>query len=348
MKTIVSKGVKLRYGNTGYLADNVDDALKIFKEKGVVVLTGVLNEEECQEMRNGAWETANFLTQNLPTPATPENSASLQFLQPLNGGLYQHHRWGHAPYVWKIRQNPKVMEFHRRFYDVEKEDLLVSFDGIHFSPGQKPFNGHYNIHLDQGFEKDKAGKFMCIQGWVTSEDIKPGDGTFRFLSRSHLFHKDFCDTIKLHDYKGDWIPLGGKEITLEYFYYMTRGCQDTCITCPAGSMVFWDSRTVHSGIERLEEVEPSLRNIVYVCYMPREKCQGTLKKRAQIFDPDHKYYMRNSSHWTDQMKLFSPYPYERRKELTDEEKEKKWSIIPKLESPIDIMTPLGKRIAGLI
>lgn len=344
MEKIISKGVKLRYGNSGYLADNVDDALEIFKEKGVVILTGVLNKEECREMREGAWETAKFLTQNLPVPATEENSSSLQFLQPHHGGLYQHHRWGHAPYVWKVRQNPKVMEFHRRFYKLDSpEDLLVSFDGIHFAPGHKTFYGHHSVHLDQGFEKDKAGKFMCIQGWVTSEDVNPGDGTFRFLSGSHHYHKEFCDHFGMKDHKGDWVMIGGREKTPGYKWYRGKGCKDICVTCPAGSMVLWDSRLVHSGIEKLEETESHLRNIVYVCYMPREECLKTLKKRKDIFDPDHQYFMRNTTHWPDQMKLFSLYPGERWSGFNKE----KWSVVPKLDSPIDILSPLGKRIAGL-
>jgi hypothetical protein len=342
------KDVDLLYGNEGFITDDIDQALLIFKQKGIVILTGVLDQKECLDMRNGAWDTAEFLTQNLKIPVNREDSKTyggLRFLQPFHGGLYQHHRWGHAEYVWNVRQNPNVIEFYRKFYGLDSpKELVVSFDGIHFAPGYRKYDGHYSVHLDQGFG---TSKFRCIQSWVTSEDIGVGDGTLRFLEDSHLLHSSFSDTFDLKSHKKDWFMVGGKDKTEYYDWYENKGCRDMCVTCPAGSMVFWDSRLVHSGIERLPTSEPKLRNIVYVCYMPRQDCLKTLKKRTRIFDPEDSFFLRNTSHWPDKMLLFSLYPAERFPPPEERTKQKKWSVVPKLPSPEKGLTELGKIIAGL-
>jgi hypothetical protein len=351
MEKVEYKDVELLYGNEGIITDDVDQALQIFKERGVVILTNVLNDEECQQMRDGAWDTAEFLTEKLPIPVDRYDQAtytSLRFLQPYHGGLYQHHRWGHAKYVWDVRQNPKVIKFHQKYYGIKKKKrMLVSMDGIHFAPGYRKYDGHYSVHIDQGFGPDKTGEFRCIQSWVTSEDIEVGDGTFRYLEDSHLLHDDFCEQFGLEDHKSDWVMVGGKDKTDYYRWYEEKGCRDICITCPAGSMVFWDSRMVHSGIERMPFSKPKLRNIVYVCYMPREDCEKTLKKRKQIFNPVHSYFMRNASHWPDRMILFGKYPMDRYFRGNKYDKEKMWSVIPKIPSPEEELTNLGRKIAGL-
>lgn len=353
MEKVKYKDVELLYGNEGIIADDIDQAIEIFKRKGIVILTGVLDQQECQEMRDGAWDTAEFLTKNLSIPVDrhkPETYTGLRFLQPHHGGLYQHHRWGHAKYVWNVRQNPKVIRFHRKYYGLKKNEMLVSMDGIHFAPGYKKYDGHYSVHIDQGFGPNKTGQFRCIQSWVTSEDIEVGDGTLRILEDSHLLHEDFCDYFGLEDHRSDWVMVGGKDKTDYYRWYEDKGCRDICITCPKGSMVFWDSRMVHSGIERMPFSEPKLRNIIYVCYMPREDCKKTLKKRKQIFDPNHAFFLRITSHYPDRMILFNKYPGDRYLfggKGGKEEKEKKWSVIPLLPSPEKHLTKLGRTIAGL-
>ena len=57
----------------------------------------------------------------------PDTYNSLFDLNLNHGGLIQHHQWGHAQYVWDVRQNPKVAEVYNKLYG---DDLLVSFDGV--------------------------------------------------------------------------------------------------------------------------------------------------------------------------------------------------------------------------
>jgi hypothetical protein len=111
---ITSKGATLTYGNEGLVADNPKDVLKILKEKGVAVYRGVLNEEECRAMNDGMWDTAEHLTSGLAQPLKrddPETYKSVFNLVPKHGGLIQEFEWGHAQYVWDVRQNKKVGQF---------------------------------------------------------------------------------------------------------------------------------------------------------------------------------------------------------------------------------------------
>lgn len=341
--------VELHYGNEGYITDNIGEALHILSEKGVVILTDVLDEKECKEMRDGAFITASFLTNGEVQKKDPTTWTKTRFLGPLHGGLFQHYSWSHAKYVWDVRQNPKVMAFHSAFYGTK--DLMVSFDGINFSTGYATYDGHYKVHIDQGFGEDQLGKQICIQSWVTSEDVGIGDGTFRFLEDSFKFHGEFGKAFGLTKQKKglqDWYALYNPKNpmikTAQYHWYEKKmkenGKQfrDICLTCPAGSMVFWDSRTVHSGIEKLpgEEGKPYLRNLVYVCYMPRERCEHTIKDRKCIFDPKNRFYLRTTNHWPNKFNLFSEH--NPRCKIQD---------VRQLPSPEKHLTLLGRRIAGL-
>ena len=55
---------------------------------------------------------------------------------PLHGMLVQYWGVGQSQFVWDIRQNPKVAAVFAKLWDVEPEELLVSFDGLscHLSP----------------------------------------------------------------------------------------------------------------------------------------------------------------------------------------------------------------------
>ncbi len=113
---------------------------------------------------------------------------------------------------------------------------------------------------------------------------------------------------------------------------MKKDCEQKCIKCPAGSLVFWYSTLPHSGKEPLKERKiENERCIVYLCYTPRiYATQANLKKKVKAFEK-----LRSTSHWSHKPKLFpvNPRTY--------------GAILPKIE-PIDppLLNELGKRLAG--
>jgi len=113
--------------------DNVKEVLNYY---GVAIIPNILNEEECNDMNNGMWETLEHITQTWTKPIkrdNPESWRGMQQLYPKHSMLLQHWGVGHSQYVWNVRQNPKVVEIFAKIWDCEKEDLLVSFDGVSYS-----------------------------------------------------------------------------------------------------------------------------------------------------------------------------------------------------------------------
>lgn len=352
---VESGGAVLRYGNEGLVARAPAEVPAILKEHGVCVLLGVLTDAECAAMREGAWATATTLLPELDR-ADPSTYREMARLRPHHGGLIQWHRWAHAPYIWDVRSNPKVAAAHEAIHGTD--DLKVSFDGINFGLGYRAFDGHHKLHIDQDFRPGSAGVFKCVQAWVTSEPVELGDATLRCYPGSHKLHKAFCDHFHLGGRKAkpDWFQLSRNHERTKYikWYEDKQGCVDTCITCPAGAMVLWDSRTVHSGIERLPFKANSFRNLAYVCYMPSSRCQKGLKTRAAVFDPTSPLYLRTCSHWPDEMRPFDLYPPARERlpgggfggrKLRDDEQHDEWAWVPQLSAPT--LSPRGRRLAGI-
>ena len=90
------------------------------------------------------------------------------------------------------------------------------------------------LHTDQSYQRNG---FECLQSWVTSFDVNKGDATLTFLEGSNRYHGDFAKRFGSNP--GDWNKLANNDEV--NFYIQEKGC----IRCPAGSMVFWDSRTIH-------------------------------------------------------------------------------------------------------
>lgn len=313
---------------------------------GVAILPNVLDEVECANMNDGAWNTLAHTTAKWDTPITRENPnswRSFRYLFAKHSMLIQNWAYGHAQYVWDIRQNPKVVDVYSKLWECPPEDLLVSFDGvaIHMPPETTKLGWYRQTwyHCDQHFGDSS---FRAIQSWVTGYDVNDGDATLSFLEGSHKYHADFKnhkdtslpkDTLSKDTSlpKDDWYKLDSED---EKFFKDTCGCAPKRIRCPKGSMVLWDSRTIHCGTEALKtRAQPNFRNVVYVCYEPRKNCPEK-KLIAKLKALEN---MRLTSHWPCKVKLFARLPRTYSADI----------VLPPIE-PLDPpkLTDLGKRLAG--
>jgi hypothetical protein len=284
----------------------IHDVKIILDTFGVAIIPNVLNEEECQSMNDGIWDTLEYLTSNWDIPMDRNNQKTwkeMKYLYPKHSMLIQNWGIGHAQHIWDIRQNPKIVEIFAKLWKCNKEDLLVSFDATSFHiPPETTKLGWYRgndwFHCDQSFTNNK---FKCVQGWVTGYDINEGDATLTILESSNEYHKHFQDRFNT-DVKDDWYKLNEIE---KQFYIEENNCLPKRIKCPKGSLVLWDSRTIHCGSEALKTRKvPNFRNIVYVCYEPRTKCrEKNLIKKQKAFDE-----LRMTTHWPCKVKLFPLNP----------------------------------------
>jgi len=263
------------------------------KKYGVAIIPNVLDEKECETMVNGIWDFLEYITQEWSTPFTRNNQESWREfykLYPLHSMLLQHWGVGHAQVSWDLRQNIKIVEIFAHFWKCDVNDLLVSFDGISFNLPPEITKKGWNrdntwYHTDQSFT---TPEFKCIQSWITGLDINEGDATLSFMEGSNKFHSEFKEKFNITD-KKNWYKLNKEE---EQFY-MEKGCNYKNIKCPKGSLVFWDSRTIHCGVEaKKNRPTQNLRAVIYLCYMPRKLCSNAnLKKKQKAFQE-----LRTTSH----------------------------------------------------
>lgn len=314
-----------------YVTDS-DNLKATLEEYGVAIIPSVLNDKECSNMINGMWDTLEHWTQLWPQEIDRNDKSSwrnMKDLFPKHSMLIQQWGLGHAQFIWNLRQNPKCVEIFAKLWNCEKEDLLVSFDGasFHMPPEITKIGWHRQtwLHTDQSYRRNN---FECIQSWATAYDVNENDATLCVLEKSHSYHKEFAETFAV-DSKDDWFKLNNEEYVE---FYKSRGCEERYIKCPKGSMVFWDSRTIHCGVEpRKCREKPNFRCVVYLCYVPRFLTnEKQMKKKREAFDE-----MRMTSHWPHKIKLFPKMPRTYGAEVKP---------IVELEKPV--LNELGRKLAG--
>jgi hypothetical protein len=310
----------------------IDTAKDTIQKFGVAIIPNVLNDEECSNMFSGLWDFFEHITSSWETPINRYKKTTwneIYKLYPVHSMIFQYWNIGHSQVVWDIRQNIKCIEVFSKLWDCEKEDLLVSFDGVSFNIPPEDTKRGWNrnntwYHSDQSFMRPD---FECIQGWVTALDVNESDATLSFFEKSHLYNKKFAEHFNITE-KKDWFKL-----TKEHEdFYLQNGCTIKNITCPNGSIVLWDSRTIHCGIEAMQSrSNPNFRAVIYLCYMPRYKStKKQLEKKKKAFTE-----MRMTTHYPCKPILFpkNPHTY--------------GSILPKIkkiEPPV--LSDIGKRLAG--
>lgn len=307
---------------------------QVLEKDGIIIIPGVLNSEECESMYKGMWDMFEHVTSEWDTPvlrSDPSTWKNLKYLQPNNGMMYQMFGLSHSSHLWDIRSNEKIVKIWADFWNVKPEDLLVSFDGFSWLPPHEeiyrvesksdqsesrsdqsesksdqsesksdqsePKSTHW-FHLDQTVLKTEL---EGVQGWVTGMDVNPGDATLIYYDQSHKMIKQFVEEFGVRT-ESDWFLLNEEENN----FFKSR-CEIKEVTCPAGSLVIWDSRLVHCNKEPdLTRSVPNYRCISYLCYMPKSMSdQETINKRVVAFGD-----MRTSNHYANRATFFPKLPRE--------------------------------------
>jgi hypothetical protein len=282
-----------------------EDLEETIKRYGVAIIPSVLDGSECESMVTGIWDFLEKITQTWEIPLSRHNKDTWRNfckLYPLHSMLIQHWGVGHIQASWNVRQNIKIVEIFAYLWKCSVNDLLVSFDGLSIGMPPEVTKKGWNrnntwYHTDQSFT---TSDFKCVQSWVTGVDVNEGDATLSFLEGSNNYHGRFKDKYDITD-KSNWYKLNKDQQQ----FYMDQGCIIKNIKCPKGSMVFWDSRTIHCGIEASKNRPiQNIRAVIYLCYMPRELCSNAnLKKKQKAFNE-----LRTTSHYPCNIKLFPKIP----------------------------------------
>ena len=107
---------------------------------------------------------------------------------------------------------------------------------------------------------------------VTLWDCEDGDATLACWPKSHKLHAEYGRQFNLHDPKvkanqAHWQKISSDE---NYKWLQSKGLKPNCVQAKAGSLILWDSRTMHQGIQSVDKRKnPKPRCVVYVCQKPR-------------------------------------------------------------------------------
>jgi ectoine hydroxylase-related dioxygenase (phytanoyl-CoA dioxygenase family) len=303
-------------------------------EYGVGIIPNVINSNECEQMKNGMWDFLEFTTQNFKTPIKRNDvntHKAFNKLYPIDSMLVQNWGIGHAQFLWDLRQNTKIIDVFKELWD--DNNLLVSFDGASFHFPNVPLISYDTPHLhsDQSYCRND---FECVQSWITAYDVSEGDATLTFLENSNKLHKAYGDYFNVTD-ESDYYEISNADGSGMKFYLDT-GCKQKYIKCKAGDMVFWDSRTVHSGSLPLKESQhDNTRCVAYLCYMPKKLITPDNLEKKQLAFLD----LMSTCHWPHKPELFSELPYSFHYDTEN-------NIHDTVQFDDPVLSKVGKKLAG--
>lgn len=288
------------------------------EEKGYAVVPGVFEPEFCDAIKAQLWDWVRRTTQGRVKPSDPSTWKTVNWI-PHTHYIVQHYVMGHSKAVWAARKHPKAIEVFARLYGNDK--LTVSYDGACLWPAPEGLPGDESginwtkdniwLHVDQSLYLDGR---RCIQGFANFEEADgQWDSTLKVIPGSHKIHE------KLVSKHGIRPEMGGKqagkpdknhwykftEEELERIYGKDFREKVVRVSAPKGSIVLWDSRTVHQNCPPIKG-RPIARDraIVYLCYGPADwMSDAEVKNKAQRAIEE-----RMSSHWPWQTKLFGKSP----------------------------------------
>eukprot|EP00419_Tripos_fusus_P003494 CAMPEP_0172672508 /NCGR_PEP_ID=MMETSP1074-20121228/11594_1 /TAXON_ID=2916 /ORGANISM="Ceratium fusus, Strain PA161109" /LENGTH=364 /DNA_ID=CAMNT_0013489711 /DNA_START=135 /DNA_END=1225 /DNA_ORIENTATION=- len=234
-------------------------------DQGYVVISGVLNTAEVTLARSELWaaieNSSKTVCRNDPTtwgdgwPGNPSNGL-------LTSGIF-----AHSALLWRVRLAPKV---HRAFEQVwSTSRLLTSFDGAGaFRPllheDWRTLGGWF--HVDQGPEKQGL---HAVQGLVSLHDASGKTGSLVVVPGSHKHHVAVAARNRGQCGR-DFVRIRGDDPLLSD----PKRPRPRLVSCRAGDLILWDSRTIHCNSPALED-DPAvqrrhdlLRGVAYVCMTP--------------------------------------------------------------------------------
>ncbi|XP_013413442.1 uncharacterized protein LOC106175829 [Lingula anatina] len=261
-----------------------EEVLKELRENGLSVLEDVIQAEECDTYRQQYHTWVTTLREDGEWPKSKRS-------------LIQHYRVGHLEATWAVRLKTKPV--FAKLWGTNK--LLSSIDAV--AIGRPPEGGEEEFHTPdcyQWLHLDQSAKRVGLhayQGSVQLEDTAEDDWCFVAMPTSVTYFDEFCRTFPhgpTLQTNNDFYRLKAKEVE----WYKSKGCEIKRIAAPKGSMILWDSRTVHANAPPMKNRNNPgrWRYVVFVAMAPAIWASAEdmqVKKRAYK-------ELRMTQHWPAQ------------------------------------------------
>lgn len=265
---------------------NYSEILKDLDVQGYCVIPNLISKKECQEYIDQIWDWM----ESLGTDLDRNEVATWNDEQwpPCLFGILHRLKVGHEQFIWDLRQDPRVIEVFKQIWGTDQ--LLVSFDGMSIiKPGkyqEKDEQTKFWAHTDQSHQK--VGRH-CIQGLLTLEESGPDDGGLVVWKGTHAIHQEYFQETGIET-NGDWYKFSKSFISK----IEREGYERIKIVAPVGSLILWDSRTIHQNESpSLNQMIPRFRYAIYLCYTPAEKASDQV-----LIQKKHAFYQKKmTNHW---------------------------------------------------
>lgn len=198
-------------------------------------------------------------------------------------GMY-HSIISNCPMFWNLRKNI----YYIFAYLLNCNELLTSIDGASFYPAiMSPLRSKDWAHIDQTINSE----FMCYQSQFVTTDTT---AAFVATIGSHLRHQEILNNCDIKNYNSNWHKFSPQEVIK--LKKMFGNNYQTPIHAEKGSIIFWDSRTIHSS-KYPDTSDQSWRGVFYVSMRPKntftQRNINTITKAA--------INGRTTNHWGNKM-----------------------------------------------
>ncbi len=278
-----------------FLASYLSD----LEEQGYCVIPQLLSTSEADVLYQRVWH--EFIEQAWPNCRMDDRSQWKETFPIHNKmGIFAGPA-GQTQVMWDLRQDPRIVNVFAHVWNTN--DLIVSMDGLSIMCPPEIREGYFEPwpHVDQailrrqdnvahsnnppiGFISESRLKTQpyTIQGQFLFEDSLDGDGGFYCIPKSHLRFSEFApelETINAKEISKNEKRTARHKFLQEFFEsrkdesgnpYCTKH-----ITAPRGSLILWDSRTIHwnqhPNKDRPRIDNPRVRMVGYLCYVPKTR-----------------------------------------------------------------------------
>jgi len=275
--------------------------LRDLEEQGYCVIPEVLSTAEAEALYQRVWH--EFIEKAWPNCKMHDRSDWKETFPMHNKlGIFAGPA-GQTQVMWDLRQDPRIVDIFAQIWNTN--DLIVSMDGMSIMCPTEIREEYFGPwpHVDQGINKRQDSVIhnnlppidfvsessmnthpFTIQGQFLFEDSFEGDGGFFCIPKSHLRFEEVSPILDAFEVlNAPWSEKA--KIRDDYLRDMFAKNGDTYpmkhVTAPRGSLILWDSRTIHWNQhprkDRPFNPSPKVRMVGYLCYVPKKRMSDKIK-----------------------------------------------------------------------
>lgn len=281
-------------GVAGIESPSIASYLTDLEEQGYCVIPHVLSTSEAEVLYQRVWH--EFIEKAWPNCRMDDRSNWKEEF-PIHDkyGIFKGPA-GQIQVMWDLRQDPRIVDVFAQVWNTN--DLVVSMDGLSLMCPPEIRKGGFDPwpHVDQSIPKEQnSGEYKNnpplgfisesslktnpynIQGQFLFEDSFDGDGGFYCIPKSHLRFDEFAPQLKEEANIESWTY--NNKFLMNFFSSAKDELGNTYsmkhIAAPRGSLILWDSRTVHwnqyPSENRPCSENPRVRMVGYLLYLPKAR-----------------------------------------------------------------------------